>query len=555
MEDLMRRLYSWLPALVSLASAVTAAGQAAPPAPGPVGARDAAACEDLARLAVKEATVDVAQLVPAGKFSGPPAVFTGKDLSAFYSNLPAFCRVVAHARPSPDSNIGIEVWMPANGWNGRLQGLGNGGFAGQLDYPSMGGAMSRGYAATVTDTGHEGSPIDATWARGHPEKVIDFGHRGIHLMTRVAKEAVRAFYGEGPRRSYFAGCSDGGREALMEAQRYPGDYDGILAGAPANDWTHLLTTAMWDSQALLHDPASYVPPAKIPVLAQAVRAACDDADGVKDGILNDPTRCRFDPKALLCHGAESPECLTGPQVTALEKIYDGPRDSRGRPVFPPYLPGAEEGPGGWATWITGPAPAKSLIFFFGTGYFSNMVYERADWDYRTFELEPALHAAEAKTASALNATDPDLEPFAARGGKLILYHGWDDPAIPALSTVHYYEDVVARMGQGRVDSFARLFMVPGMQHCGGGPGPDSFGQGMAGPPADPRHDIRTALEAWVETGAAPSGLVAARRESEEASAPPKMTRPLCPYPQKARYKGAGGTNDASSFACAAGGDD
>jgi feruloyl esterase len=368
-------------------------------------------------------------------------------------------------------------------------------------------------------------------------------------MTRVAKEAIGAFYGDGPRRSYFAGCSDGGREALMEAQRYPSDYDGILAGAPANDWTHLLATAVWDSQALMLDPASHIPPQKIPLLATAANSACDASDGVRDGVLNDPRLCRFDPAVLLCKGAESAQCLTAPQVTALKKILDGPRDSRGRQVFPPYLPGAEDGPGGWVTWITGPAPGKSLMFFFGDGYFSNMVYEKTDWDYRTFDLEPALDAAEARTACALNATDPDLEPFAARGGRLILYHGWDDPAIPALSTIHYYDDVVARMGRQKVDSFARLFMVSGMQHCEDGPGPDSFGQDTTMSPDDPRHNVRIALEEWVDKGAAPSDVIAAKREAGTPESPPKATRPLCPYPQFAKYKGTGDASDASSFSC------
>jgi feruloyl esterase len=542
----------WLLALLLLAPEATASGQPAPRTQASSAAKApvAAACERLARLARPDLTVSLAQVVPAGAFAGPPAVFTDQDLSAFYKALPPFCRLVAQARPTPDSNIGIEVWMPTSGWNGKLQGLGNGGFAGLLDYQQLGAAMSKGYASAVTDAGHEGSPIDATWALGHPEKVIDFGHRGIHEMTQVAKEAIASFYGGGPRRSYFAGCSDGGREALMEAQRYPADYDGILAGAPANDWTHLLASSMWNSQALLMDPGSFIPPGKIPLLASAVSSACDASDGVRDGILNDPRLCRFDPATLLCRDTESAQCLTEPQVTALEKILDGPRDSRGRQVFSPYLPGAEEGPGGWGTWITGPEPGKSLMFFFGDGYFANMVYEKADWDYRTFDLDSAVAAAEAKTGRALDAVDPDLGAFASRGGKLILYHGWDDPAIPALSTIHYHDDVVGRMGRQRADSFARLYMVSGMQHCDGGPGPDSFGQDMTMPTDDARHNVRIALEEWVEKGAAPSEVIAAKRDAGAPEARPTATRPLCPYPQLAKYDGTGDTSAASSFACA-----
>ena len=502
-------------------------------------------CEQLAKLALPAANITMATSVPAGTFSGPPAPFTGADLSAFYKSLPAFCRFVAEARPTTDSNIKIEVWMPASGWNGKLFGIGNGGFAGLIDYLQMGAAIARGDAATATDTGHTGSPVDATWAPGHPEKVIDFGHRGIHEMTRVAKAATQAFYGKGPQRSYFSGCSDGGREALMEAQRYPEDYDGTLAGAPANYSTRLLSTAVFDTQALTLVPASFIPPAKIPAVAGAALAACDTKDGVQDGILNDPTQCRFDPASLVCKEGDSDKCLTAPQAAALKKIYDGPRDSKGQQFFPGYQPGAEDGPGGWGLWITGPAPAKSLMAFFGLGYFSNMVYEKADWDYRTFALEAGYKAAEEKTATALNATNPDLAPFKSRGGKLILYHGWDDPAIPALSTVNYYDSVVTKMGQKSADSFVRLYMLPGVQHCGDGPGPGSFGLDGNGP-NDPQHNMFVALEGWVEKDAAPSTIIAAKYTPDHKVT---MTRPLCVYPQVAKYKGSGDTNDAASFTC------
>ena len=232
-------------------------------------------CEKVAAAKIAGTTITLAQTVAAGTFAGPPAPFSGVDVSALYKSLPAFCRVVAEAKPTADSDIKLEVWLPVSGWNGKLQGIGNGGFAGLIDYVQLSTSMSKGYAVTATDTGHTGSPIDAAWAMGHPEKVVDFGHRGIHEMTRVAKEAVRAYYGKTPQRSYFAGCSDGGREALMEAQRYPEDYDGILAGAPANNWTPLLATAAYDTQALTVDPASFIPPAKIPTISAAVNAACD----------------------------------------------------------------------------------------------------------------------------------------------------------------------------------------------------------------------------------------------------------------------------------------
>jgi hypothetical protein len=507
-------------------------------------------CERLMAATVPGAKVILAATVAPGAFAGPGQNSGSRDLTAPFKTVPAFCRVVAEARPSADSDIRIEVWLPLSGWNGKLQGVGNGGFAGSIYYEALGGALAKGYAATGTDTGHSGEAVDARWALGHPEKVIDFGHRGIHEMTRVAKELVHAYYGKAAQHSYFVGCSDGGREALMEAQRYPADYDGILAGAPANYWTALLSTAAVDTQALTVDPASYIPPAKIPAIASAVLAACDAVDGVRDGILNDPRQCHFDPATMHCKaGADNDKCLTAPQVVALKKLYSGATDPHGHNVFPGYLPGAEDGPGGWALWITGPAPTRSLMAFFGLGFFSNMVYEDPTWDYKTFALEPALKLADGKTANALNAIDPDLKPFKLRGGKLILYHGWNDPAISAINTVNYYDSVVAQIGQREVDSFMRLYMVPGMQHCSDGPGADAFGQDSGGVSDDPQHSVSAALLQWVEKDTPPPAIVATKYSAEHK---PIMTRPLCPYPQAAKYKGTGDTHDAASFVCEAG---
>ena len=508
-------------------------------------------CEKLAAVKIPNAAITVAQNIAAGTFVGPPEPFSGADISAFYKTLPTFCRVVAEAKPTADSDIKLEVWLPVSEWNGKLQAIGNGGFAGLIDTKQIGVAVKAGYAATATDTGHSGSPIDAGWALGHPEKVIDFGHRGIHEMTRVAKAVIQAYYAKAPRRSYFAGCSDGGREALMEAQRYPEDYDGILAGAPANYWTRLLSVAASDTQALTMDPASFIPPAKIATIAAAVNADCDELDGVRDGILNDPRQCHFDPATIQCKAEDSEKCLTAPQVVAMNKIYAGLHDSHDNELFPGYVPGAEDGQGGWGLWITGPAPAKSLMAAFGIGYFSNMVYEKHDWDYKTFQLDTGLKTAEQKTADALNAINPDLKPFKSRGGKLILYHGWDDPAIAAPNTINYYNSVVAKLGQREADSFVRLYMAPGVQHCGDGPGPDSFGAVGDLDYSDPAHSLDAALEVWVEKGTAPSTIIAskfAKEDRQHAS----MTRPLCPYPQIAKYKGSGDTNDAANFVCDAG---
>lgn len=508
-------------------------------------------CERLAKLELPNVNITTATAIAAGAFAGPPQNFTGRDLSDFYKKLPAFCRVVAQAHPTLESNITIELWMPAAGWNGKLQGLGNGGFAGLIDTFELGAAVAKGYAAVATDTGHTGSPIDAAWALGHPEKIIDFGYRGIHEMTRVAKLAITQFYGSPVKHAYFAGCSDGGREALMEAQRYPDDYDGILAGAPANYWTALLSLGVVVTQAITATPASFIPPAKIATIANAVNLACDKLDGVTDGILNDPRQCHFDPASIHCKtGEDNGKCLTAPQVTALKAVYAGLHDAGGRQIFPGYLPGAEQGGNGWGLWITGPAPARSLMAFFGIGYFSDMVYDNTDWTYKSFKLESALATAKAKTASALDAVNPDLSAFRTHGGKLILYHGWDDPAIPALNTVNYYGEVVAKLGQAATDSFARLYMVPGMQHCGGGPGPDTFGQSASSPADDPEHNARIALENWVEQGTAPTTIIATRTTGGSQPSP-ALTRPLCAYPQFAKYKGSGDPNSADNFACSA----
>lgn len=509
-------------------------------------------CERLAGLAVPNANLTTAKTVAAGTFVGPPHPYSGVDMSAFYKQLPAFCRVVVHAKPSADSDIVIEVWMPLAGWNGKLQGIGNGGFAGLIDYTELGAAVTKGYAVTATDTGHTGSPIDATWAVGHPEKVVDFGYRGIHEMTRIAKIAVEQFYADKARHSYFSGCSDGGREALMEAQRYPDDYDGILAGAPANYWTALLTTAVADTQALTATPDSFIPPAKIPVLGSAVATACDQIDGVRDGILNDPRQCRFDPATLECKpGEDADKCFNAAQVSALKKVYAGIQDASGHTIFPGYLPGGEEGDGGWGRWITGPAPVKSLMAFFGTGYFSNMVYAKSDWDYKSLPVESGLGDAKERTAAVLDAVNPDLTAFRSRGGKLILYHGWNDPAITALNTVNYYGEVVAKSGRAKADSFVRLYMVPGMQHCAGGPGADELGQSGRWPASDPQHNVRIALENWVEKGTAPGTIIASKIAGYDLHAQPTMTRPLCPYPQTAQYKGSGDPNSEVNFTCAA----
>jgi feruloyl esterase len=508
-------------------------------------------CERLASLKLPDTTITVAESVAAGAFVSP--IPTGPESAPVsFKDLPAFCRVAATIRPTKDSDIKVEVWMPAEGWNGKFRGIGNGGFAGSIGYIGIATVLRQGYAVASTDTGHASRQgTDARWALGHPEKVTDFGYRGIHEMTRIAKAAIKAFYGNVPRRSYFGSCSNGGRQALMEAQRFPDDYDGILAGAPANFWTHLFDNALADAQATTRDEASYIPASKLPTLARAVNAACDAQDGVADGILNDPRQCHFDPEILLCKQNDSEECLTTQQVATLKKLYAGPDDAKGHKIFPGHLPGAEDGLGGWGLWITGPAPGKSLQFAYSTGYFSNMVYENPDWNYKAADLDETVQTNDAQLARILNATDPNLMAFKARGGKLILYHGWNDPAISALNTINYYTSVVNRMGARETDAFVKLYMVPGMQHCGRGPGPDSFGQNGPTESADPQHNIQSALEQWVEKAIAPSSIIATKYVEDESQMRIKMTRPLCPYPQAAMWTGTGSTDDAANFVCKA----
>jgi hypothetical protein len=496
----------------------------------------AQSCEKLSDLKLANTTITSAQPVAAGAFtplSGSAAPF--KD-------VPAFCRVTGVIRPTNDSDIRFEVWMPSRGWNGKFHGIGNGGFAGTITQPALAAAVVRGYAAASTDTGH--TTTDASWALGHPEKIVDYGHRGVHEMTEKAKSIINAFYGNGPKHSYFASCSNGGRQALMEAQRYPNDYDGLIAGAPANQFTRILSGFAWNLQATLNDPGSYIAASKLKAIETAALASCDARDGVTDGVIDDPSKCNFDASVLLCKGAESDACLTEKQMTALKKLYAGPRDSKGAQIIPGFEPGGETGPAGWSAWITGAGSNKGLQFFFATQTFANMVYNDPKWDFKTFNLDKDSKLAVEKLGSILDATDPNLKAFKARGGKLILYHGWSDAALPPVNTINYFQNVVAKLGQRDASSFVRLFMVPGMQHCAGGPGPSSFGAVVTLAQSDPQHDMSLALERWVEEGIAPDQIIASKKSTVT------RTRPLCPYPQVARYKGSGSTDDAANFTCA-----
>ena len=500
----------------------------------------AADCDSLSSLKLKDANVTSAKIVAAGAFTSSD----GRG-NAAYKDVPSFCRVQAVATPSADSHIEFEVWLPVAGWNGKYFGIGNGGFAGSIQYSLMAAAVINGYASSSTDTGHKGPATTADWAPGHYEKIVDFAYRSIHETADKSKTVIQSFYAKPPKHSYFSACSNGGRQGLLEAQRYPTDYDGIISGAPANFWTHNFAGFIWDQQAL--DGPGQIPASKMETIENAALAACDANDGVKDGVIDDPTKCKFDPSVLLCKGADSDSCLTAPQVAALKKIYDGPRNSKGERLFPGYVPGGEAGPGGWSRWVTG---ADSQQAVFGIGYFKQIVFQNPAWDFRTFNFDRDMKIADDKSARMFNAVDPNLKAFKDHGGKLLIYHGWSDTAIAPTNAIMYYESVIAKMGPKQTSDFAQLYMVPGMQHCAGGPGPNSFGTNPQPGPTDAAHSLTMALDKWVDQGVAPAQVIATKYKT---GANPESgivrTRPLCPYPQVAKYTGNGSTDDAANFRC------
>jgi len=489
---------------------------------------DASACEKLASLKIEHVSL-ASRSVGAGEFS-PPASPAGGVPNApqAFANLPAMCRVTATLKPSSDSDIKMEVWLPVSGWNGKLQGVGNGGWAGSIFYFMMANALRGGYAVVATDTGHAGGMGDGTFAFNHPEKLTDFAWRAVHEMTVTAKAVIEAYYGNGPRLSYWNGCSTGGRQGLKEAQRYPSDYDGILDGAPANYMTHLSSHSLWVAHATLKDPASYIPKEKFAALHKAVIDACDGLDAVKDGVLENPRQCKVDPKSIECPaGTDASTCLTPPQVEAARKIYGPARNPRtGAEIFPGLERGSEMG---WGALAGGPAPLS-----ISTDHFKYIVFKDPQWDYRTLDFDKDVAKADEIDSGLLNATSPNLRAFFKRGGKILMYHGWNDQLISPGNTINYYNSVVKELGPDTVSKSMRLFMVPGMDHCFGGDGPSLF-DGMA------------ALEQWVEQQKAPEQLIA----THLANGKPDRTRPLCLYPKVAVYSGTGSTDDAANFVCKA----
>jgi feruloyl esterase len=464
-----------------------------------------------------------AHVLSAETVSGP--AFLPPGARQPLAGLPGFCRVTGVIAPA----IQFEVWLPLADWNGKFEGTGNGGYSGAIVYRELADGVRRHYATANTDMGHKSTtPDPGSWALGHRELVIDQGYRAQHETALKAKAIVRAFYRTAPRRSYFVGCSSGGWQGLTEAERYPHEYDGIVAGAPAMEVIHLHAGTIWTNLA-----ANEISPAKFSLVTEAVLAKCDANDGVKDGLLTDPRTCHFSPSELACRAGQKPEtCLTATEVAALEKIYDGLHFSSGQPIYPGWPRGVE-----YALTLTR-APFVAAL---AASTFKDMVFEDPSWDYHHIDYDRAVRLADERVGAILNNSSPDLRAFRRAGGKLILWHGWADPLISALHTLEYYQKVAAFFAHGRggenaqvagIESFARLFLAPGVNHCGGGTGPDQF-------------DAVGALENWVEQGVAPERIVASHLTHGAVD----RTRPLCAYPRVPVYLGRGSTDQAANFAC------
>jgi feruloyl esterase len=477
----------------------------------------ATACADLAKLALPDTKITLAERVPAGGFSAPGAQ---QPLQ-----VPALCRVAGTVSPA----INFEVWLPeGDTWNGRFQAVGGGGLAGIISYPAMAEAVRGGYASSSTDTGHVAS--DTTWMADR-QRVIDYGYRAIHEMTVKAKAVIEAHYGRVAEYSYFNGCSTGGRQGLMTAQRYPDDYDGIASGAPVNRFTTLHMGQLWMAHATLKKPGAVLTREDLTRVGEAVMAQCDASDGVKDGILTDPRTCDFDPSKV--------QGLSAPQIEALELAYQGAVNPRtGEQLYAGLEPGGEgpqPGNPGWGMLMNGREP-----FAISGAVLNGLGFENPNWDWKTFDFDRDVELIDQKLFGVLNAVDPDLRDFKNGGGKLIVWHGWNDPGVMPQQTLEYYGDVVEFAGKTTggdgaafTDEYLRLFMLPGVGHCRGGAGPDQV-------------DWMAALAGWVEKGTKPATITAtAMRDGKVA-----MTRPLCPHPRVAHYKGRGDTNEAASFECA-----
>lgn len=489
-------------------------------------------CSKLASLALPDATITAAETVAAGQYRMPENPLTrlgglsGMNVAGRVTNgpNPAFCRIAATLKPSSDSDIKIEVWLPLAGWNGKFLGVGSFGWAGALMLPGMLTGVEQGYAAATTDTGHDGSTSKGNGGRftlGHPEKLTDYAWRADHLMTVNAKAIIRAYYGKAPVKSYWVGCSLGGLEGLIEAKRFPDDYDGIVAGAPPNPIVNFNAAQLWPSWLVNHDPSLAIPKEKFEMVNRAVIEACASPVGRKQGFVDEPDRCLFEPRQLLCKGADAPDCLTAPQVHLLEQIYAGPVNPRTHEViFPGPAKGSEAQLAGFADGK--PFPVALDIFRYTT-------FQNPDWDWSGIDWDKDINKAIANVGPSLH-VDADLKPFFARGGKLLMYIGWNDYHNPQ-ELIGYYRTLMRNEGDTTRAS-ARLFTIPGMGHCFDGAGCDTF-------------DKLGTIDKWVTHGVAPQRVEASKVDGGKVV----RTRPLCAYPAVARYTGHGDIGNAASFAC------
>jgi len=479
-----------------------------------------------------------------------PGSFSPPGSRAPLTGLVAFCRVQARVTTSSDSAVNFEVWIP-DAWNGKIVVTGNGGYSNVPSYRDMAYALAQGYAAAGGDTGHQTpTPDDLQWGVGHPERILDWGTRSIHAITGPAEKIVAAFEPNSPRRAYYYGCSTGGHQAYAEIQKYPQDFDGIIAGAPGNNRVRLNVAYLWQflSNHSAADGREIVPASKLPMITKAVLAACDKNDGVADGVVDDPRSCQFDPGSLVCRDQDAPDCLTTPQVAALNKMYGGATNDRGERIYPGWPKSSEA-----LTTAADGRPSSGWNQYWGTGdpmrvnFWRLWVFNNPQWNPRTFDFDRDVARADDTIGKLVDQRNAALAAFKARDGVAIVYQGWQDPVVNPLDTIAYYEQVRARQGsQAETDRFFRLFMVPGMGHCGGGTGATSFGnQGGFSQSIDADHDLLAALDRWVERRTPPDRIIASKNESGKVV----RTRPLCAYPKRAVYQGTGSTDDAASFVC------
>ncbi len=478
----------------------------------------------------------------------PPFVATSLSTRGVTVNDP-FCRVRGLLRPTPKSQIYFEVWLPRpEAWNGRYEGNAPGGFAGSMLYEMSQRGLHRGSATSTTDNGHVGSDAQE-WAIGHPERVADWGWRAVHETAVASKAIIAAYYGKAPKFSYYIGCSKGGGSGITEAQRYPEDYDGIVASAMGWDHSGQLAKYVWNIQTV-QAPGAWISPAKLAMLNQAVLRACPSTGGY----LDDAGSCNYDPARLQCKRGDQPDCLTAQQVVAAQRIYSGPSDTAGKSYSPGSARGSELS---WSRMMMGPEDKPGMEtqgYNSGVNMVRALLFEDPSRSFAGLDPEAVLRQARAKLGPDWDATNFDLTPFSAAGGKLISFHGWSDPNVPPAATVHYYEQAAQHAGGvAKLKAFYRLFMGPGMEHCGGGPGPNAVGgaYGLAAPSDDPEHDVVAALARWREQGVPPEALVATHYQDDDTAKPVTEQRPWCAYPASAQYKGRGDKRQAANWSCVA----